>query len=179
MAAHQEDSITKPPVLADPSEAKAPSNASTTEVMKSFEGFLSFVLSLSIFGASTFAVIVSEIANPSELGANPRFTRETVRTLLGISWLLFIVALYLVAVSMSLLAFQREHAKPLSDGIGKHTWERLGLVASSFIQLLVIAAFLFLSLVLVAYTPAVGWVAVAFTSIAAASAFVLLAIQWM
>ena len=54
-----------------------------------------------------------------------------------------------------------------------------GLVASSFIQLLVIAAFLFLSLVLVAYTPAVGWVAVAFTSIAAASAFVLLAIQWM
>ncbi|EMD85243.1 hypothetical protein COCC4DRAFT_34801 [Bipolaris maydis ATCC 48331] len=179
MAAHREDSTTKPPGLADPSETKAPNNASAAEVMKSFEGFLSFVLSLSIFGASTFAVIVSEIANPSELGANPRFTRETVRTLLGISWLLFIAALYLVAVSMSLLAFRREHAKPSSDGIGKHAWERLGLVASSFIQLLVIAAFLFLSLVLVAYTPAVGWVAVTFTSIAAAFAFVSLAIQWI
>jgi hypothetical protein len=93
--------------------------------------------------------------------------------------LLFVLALGIVAVSMSLLAFQREHAKAGFDGPWKHTWEHLGLLASSLIQLLVTAAFLFLSLVLVAYTEAVGWVAVAFTSTAAAFAFVSLAVQWV
>ena len=74
-----------------------------------------FVLSLSIFGASTFAVIVSQIANPSDLTANPRFTQDSVRTFLGISWLLFILALGVVALSMSALAFQRE--RPRADSM--------------------------------------------------------------
>jgi len=181
MASHDKNLSSAPPVPVGPSvtQTKAPNGTSTTEVIKSFEGFLSFVLSLSIFGASTFAVIVSQIANPSDLVANPRFTRETIRTLLSISWLLFVLALGIVAVSMSLLASQREHAKAGLDSLWRRTWERLGLLASSLIQLLVIAAFLFLSLVLVAYTEAVGWVAVAFTSTAAAFTFVSLAVQWV
>lgn len=80
---------------------------------------------------------------------------------------------------MSLLAYQREHTNAALDGLRKNRWERLGLLASSLIQLLVIAAFLFLSLVLVAYTKAVGWVAVALASTAAAFAFVSLTVQWV
>ncbi|KAF2495909.1 hypothetical protein BU16DRAFT_526450 [Lophium mytilinum] len=154
-------------------------NASTTEaVVKSFEGFLSFVIGLSIFGASTFAVIVSDIANPSTISENPQFTRKTVRTFLGIAWLFFILALGIVALAMSLLAVQREHTKAGFDGPWRRTWERLGLLASSFIQLLVTVAFLFLSLVLVAYAEAVGWVAVAFTSATAVFTVLSLAVQW-
>jgi hypothetical protein len=161
-------------------QTMAPNGANTMEVVvKSFEGFLSFVIGLSIFGASTFAVIVSEIANPSDLAENPRFTRETVRILLGISWLLFILALGIVALAMSLLAFQREHPTAGFNSPWRRTWERLGLLASSSIQLFVIVGFLFLSLVLVAYTEAVGWVAVAFTSTAATFTFVSLAVQWV
>src|SRR5579859_3097453 len=80
-------------------------------VIKSFEGFLSFVIGVSIFGASTFAVVVSQIANPSDLYAKPRFTAKTVRTFLAISWLLFILALGIVGFSMSVVTYQREHAK--------------------------------------------------------------------
>lgn len=82
---------------------------------------------------------------------------------------------------MSVLAYQREHSTAgfSSEGIWKQRWERLGLVASSLIQVSVITAFLFLSLVLVTYTEAVGWVAVALTSIAAAFALVSLAVQWV
>jgi hypothetical protein len=160
-------------------EPKPPSDRSRPETIRSFEGFLSFILSLSIFGASTFAIIVSEIANPNAFSPNPRFTRETVRTLLGIAWLLFVLALGIVAVSMSLLAYQREHSTPEVEGLWRQRWERLGLVASSLIQVSVIAAFLFLSLVLVAYTQAVGWVAVALTSTAAFFALISLAIQWV
>lgn len=160
-------------------EPKPPSDISSPEVIRSFEGFLSFVLSLSIFGASIFAIIVSEIANPNELSPNPRFTRKTVRTLLGIAWLLFVLALAIVAVSMSVLAYHREHSTTGFNGLWRHKWERLGLVASSLIQLSVIAAFLFLSLVLVAYAGTVGWVAVALSSTAAVFAFVSLAIQWV
>jgi hypothetical protein len=152
---------------------------SIPETIKSFQEFLSFVLSLSIFGASTFAIIVSEIANPNDISLNPRFTRQTVRTLLGIAWLLFVFALAIVAASMSLLAYHQEHITAGLDSLWRQTWERLGLVASSLIQISVIAAFLFLSLVLVAYTETVGWVAVALSSTAAAFALVSLAAQWV
>lgn len=181
MASNNQDAtITSPvPTGSSVNETKFPSDGSSLEIIKSFEGFLSFVLSLSIFGASTFAIIVSEIANPNELSLNPRFTRETVRTLLGISWLLFVLALGIVALSMSLLAYQRERSTTGLEGLWGQRWDCLGLVASSLIQVLVIVAFLFLSLVLVAYTEAVGWVAVAFTSTAAAFALISLAVQWM
>lgn len=152
---------------------------SIPDSIKGFQEFLSFVLSLSIFGASTFAVVVSEIANPNDLSPSPRFSRETVRTFLGIAWLLFVFALAIVAASMSILSYQQEHSKGGFHSLWRRSWERLGLIASSLIQIAVIGAFLFLSLALVAYTEAVGWVAVALSSVTAALALVSLAAQWM
>ncbi|USP76456.1 uncharacterized protein yc1106_03730 [Curvularia clavata] len=160
-------------------EPTTPNEKSIPDSIKSFQEFLSFVLSLSIFGASTFAVIVSEIANPNDLRPSPRFSRETVRNFLGIAWLLFVFALAVVAASMSILSYQQENSRIGFDSLWRRTWERLGLIASSLIQISVIAAFLFLSLALVAYTEAVGWVAVALSSITAAFAFVSLAAQWI
>jgi hypothetical protein len=167
------------PASSSATQTITPNTAGTAEAVASFQGFLSFIIGISIFGASIFTVIISEIANPGDLSEAPRFTRETVRTFLGISWLLFVLALGVVALSMSLLAYQQEHKNTGINGPWRYRWERLGLLASALIQLLVIAAFLFLSLVLVAYTEVVGWVAVAFTSIAAACAFVSLVFQWV
>ena len=167
------------PTSSSARDPKTSADTGSLETIKSFEGFLSFVLSLSIFGASTFAIVVSEIANPSEISPNARFTRETVRSFLGIAWLLFIVPLGIVAVSMSLLAYKREHPTAGLEGVWNQRWERLGLVASSLIQVSIIVAFLVLSLVLVAYTEAVGWVAVALSSTAAAFTIVSLAAQWL
>ena len=159
-------------------DSKLPNEKSIPETIKSFQEFLSFVLSLSIFGASTFAIIVSEIANPNDISLNPRFSRQTVRNFLGIAWLLFVFALAIVAASMTLLAYHQERSTTGLDSVWKKL-ERPGLVASSVIQISVIMAFLFLSLALVAYTEIVGWLAVAFSSIAAVFALVLLAVQWV
>jgi hypothetical protein len=148
-------------------------------VIKSFEGFLSFVIGVSIFGASTFTVVVSQIADPSSLYAKPRFTAETVRTFLAISWLLFILALGIVGFSMSVVTFQREHAKLGQEGEWIKRWKGVGLLVSSVIELLIVVAFIFLSLVIVAYAEAVGWVAVGCASVAAILVIVLIAIQWV
>jgi len=145
------------------------------ESEKSFKTFLSFGLTLSIFGASTFTVVVSEIANPSEINASARFARETVRSFLGIAWLLFVVALGAVSFSMSARAYVREHPTIEVKGGSKLKWE---LIASSLIQISVIAAFFFLSLALVAYTEVVGWIAVGLTSTTAISIGGWLVIQW-
>ena len=142
---------------------------------KSFETFLSFVLTLSIFGASTFTVVVSEIANPNEINASARFARETVRSFLGIAWLLFVFALGAVSFSMSARAYVREHPAIEVKGGSKLRWE---LIASSLIQISVIAAFFFLSLALVAYTEVVGWIAVGLSSTTAISIIGWLVIQW-
>ncbi|KAM3500982.1 hypothetical protein MY10362_005938 [Beauveria mimosiformis] len=177
MASQNQDNA-QPTACHSVAKANAPTHAAPTEVLKSFEGFLSFILTLSIFGASTFTIIVSEIADPSHGKASPGFTRDTVRALLGGAWLLFVLALGLVALSMSLLALQREHAALQFDGPRRNAWEHLGLFGVSLIQLFVISAFVLLSIVLVAYTKTVGWIAVAITSTAAAFTLTSLIVQW-
>jgi hypothetical protein len=52
--------------------------------------FLSFIVGVSIFGASTLTIIVSEIADPTKLSTNAQFEEKTVRTFLGTSWILFV-----------------------------------------------------------------------------------------
>ncbi|KAF3003104.1 hypothetical protein E8E13_008165 [Curvularia kusanoi] len=145
------------------------------QINKSFDKFLSFVLTLTIFGASTFTVVVSEIANPSEINPSARFARETVRSFLGIAWLLFVIALYGVAYSMSSVAEKRENPDRQVGGKSKFRWE---LLASSLIQIVIITAFLFLSLALVAYVEPVGWAAVASSSAAGALTAKSLVDQW-
>ncbi|OCL11451.1 hypothetical protein AOQ84DRAFT_262611, partial [Glonium stellatum] len=120
-------------------------------ILKSFQAFISFIVGVSIFGASTFSIVVSEIANPADHSPNPQFGRETVRTFLALSWLFFILALALGGFSMSVATSLQEKAdgKISTNALGK--LKRWGLLASFLLQALLIAAFLFLSLALVAY----------------------------
>ncbi|KAH0537510.1 hypothetical protein FGG08_005685 [Glutinoglossum americanum] len=144
-----------------------------------WEGFLPAVIGVSTFGGSiTFSVIVSEIADPGRLNPSnqnavtyTRFQRETVRMFLALSWLLFIMALGVASMVAQLLSFHRERfrdnfEKPMSgmpilnmitNGGGLH-----GL--SLLLNGLMLGAFYFLSLAVVAYVETVGWIAVAFTS---------------
>jgi len=68
------------------------------------DGYLKGIIGISVFGGQiTFTVLVSEIADPAETarpgaatdgeGFTPTFRKETVRTFIGISWLLFTVSL--------------------------------------------------------------------------------------
>ncbi|KAK4951623.1 hypothetical protein LTR28_006838, partial [Elasticomyces elasticus] len=77
-------------------------------VVKAFESFLSFMGGIVIFGASTFAVVVSEIANPAEFTHRLRFERKTARTFIALGWLLFVLAFGVADFSMSILTTQRE-----------------------------------------------------------------------
>ncbi|KAK3689063.1 hypothetical protein B0T22DRAFT_440569 [Podospora appendiculata] len=121
-----------------------------------FQTFISFIFSVSIFGASTFAVIV--------------------RTFLAVSWLCFILSLAVAGYSSSLLFIWRQRAAaagqegPRAHGDEARAWEKswdwVGIPASVLLHLLLVTAFLFLSMAMVAYVGAVGWVAVGCSSLA-------------
>lgn len=78
---------------------------------------------------------------------------------------------------MSILSYQQEIFSVSFYSLWRRTWERLGLTASPVIQVSIIEAFLFLSVALLAYTEAVGWVSVALSSMTAAFALVSLGVQ--
>lgn len=155
-------------VPASPMQSKPPIQAPSTGelAVKSFESFISFIVGIAIFGASTFAVLASEIADPAVLTKRPRFGRETARTFIALGWLFFVLAFAVAGFSMSVLTAQRERAGADSETRWESKWEGWGLTASAVLYLLVIGGFLFLSLAVVAYVEVVGWIAVAFASIA-------------
>ena len=62
--------------------------------LRSLQGFLALILSISIFGASLFGVLVSQLQPPGN-----GWSDSTVRTLMGVSWLLFVLALGVAAFS--------------------------------------------------------------------------------
>jgi hypothetical protein len=146
-------------------------------VVKGFESLLAFVLTVTIFGAGILTTIVAGISDPADSNPYPRFKKDTVRAFLAISWLLFVLALAVGGFTQSLLAFQKEKAGSMEEW--RHKWGVAGLVASSVLQLLIIGAFLFLSLTILAYVEVVGWFAVGFTSAAALGVLILLAVQWV
>ncbi|EXL65641.1 hypothetical protein FOPG_18140 [Fusarium oxysporum f. sp. conglutinans race 2 54008] len=151
-----------------------PNVINSEAVTKSFEVFLSFVVTVTIFGAAIFTVVISEIVDPSTISSNAKFDKQTVRTFLAISWLLFVVALGLAAFSMSTFYAEREKAGGGFSEEQIRKWRPWGILASFMLQIMIIVAFLFLSLVLVAYTEGVGWVAVALSGVAVIVSFCFL-----
>jgi hypothetical protein len=143
-------------------------DAQVERAVEDFQSFISFIFSVSIFGASTFAVIVSQMADPIDIWRPdpPPFGLATVRTFLAIAWLCFILAIAVAGYSSSILTLWREMARGFLDKTWKKKWDSVGIVASVILHLLLVTAFLFLSLALVAYVGVVGWVAVGFSSLA-------------
>jgi MFS family permease len=140
--------------------------------VKSFQTFISFIVGVSIFGASTFAIIAGQIQDPRQLSPTARFDMQTVRIFLALAWLYFIIALGVAGFSSSILTLKQEKHSVLTEDWHRR-WKKFSLAASIFLQSLVIGAFWFLSLALIAYVEVVGWIAVVVSGAAGIFALVL------
>ncbi len=148
------------------------------------DGYLKGIIGISVFGGQiTFTVLVSEIADPADVvrpvraNADPAFTptfpRETVRTFIGISWLLFIISLG-ISVFLKMILSDRNDRDRLVRNLSTQGFHRLYSVITFVLNTLSVAPFLFLSLATTAYLPVVGWIGTAFVSLFA----VVVCITW-
>jgi hypothetical protein len=139
-------------------------------VLESLQSFLPLIISISVFGASTFASLVSQLSEPEY-----KFSLDSVRLFMAIAWILFIVALGVAMFGVVVV-------KPKTRGRAVQSGELRVMVEVAravklLCQMLVIVAFMFLSLVVVAYSSPVGWVAVALTGFGLWATIVMWA-QW-
>jgi len=139
------------------------------------DGYLKGIIGISVFGGQiTFTVLVSDIADPADVVRpvptnadppfTPTFTRETVRTFIGISWLLFTISLGISGILKTLLS-DRNEREWLVQKLGTRGFRRLYSIVTLVLNTLTVAPFLFLSLATAAYLPVVGWIGTAFVSL--------------
>jgi hypothetical protein len=130
-----------------------------------FDGYLKGLIGISVFGGQiTFTVVVSDIADPADGGKTPTFSKETVRLLVGISWLLFMVLIGTSVLVKMVISDLSERAW-LIQKLGKEGWRRAYSALTFLLNMLSVAPFLFVSLAVVAYLPVVGWAGTAFVSL--------------
>lgn len=130
-----------------------------------FTGLYQTVIAISTLGTSvTFSFILSSTTQLSV--PTGYYSQNEVALFLAISWLLFLLALMFASLGSTLLTFFRAHWERDWDGEhGKHSQLEVQLyavLASGLLGGLIVGAFIFLSLVVVAYSSVVGWIAVAF-----------------
>lgn len=145
-----------------------------------FRFFVVTMIAISVFGASTFAVIMGEMTDPADIWApeSPTFTLKTVRLFLAMSWLAFAVSIAVAGYSGSFLALMQQKA---GGEIDKHTmkkWAPAGLIVSAALHILIVTGFFFMSLSLVAYVGNFGWVIVSICSFMYFIVFYLLNAQY-
>jgi hypothetical protein len=137
---------------------------------KTLQEYLSILISLSIFGASTFSSLISQIAEPT------KFSVPTVRMFLGISWLLFCLTL-IFAFNSEVLLGPDVVARPTVMGRrfeqDSKPRTRAAIVFSSLCHFSAIWGFLFMALVVMAYTERVGWVALGITALGIVGYFLI------
>lgn len=138
---------------------------SAASVSAWFNGLFTTVIGISSLGASiTFNYVISNVNSPAE-GAC--FGQAEVQLFLGISWLLFLLALASASLASSILTFFKEHWKKDWNGeCGTKNQKDVQIYAAfatAVLGSLVTAAFIFLCLVVTAYSPVVGWIALGFT----------------
>lgn len=147
--------------------------------VKGFENFIAFVIGIAVFGAGTFNLLVSPPADPADISKPnpPFFDLNGVRTLLAVAWLCFILALAIAGYLSSIVSALRQASS--NDTNWDRRWDRLGIIAGAILQLLIVVAFLFLSLALVAYVSTVGWIAVGFSCLSGVFVLLMTAFQLM
>ncbi|KAF5620253.1 hypothetical protein F52700_11574 [Fusarium sp. NRRL 52700] len=155
-----------------------PSRISDSDDLEVFRFFVGTMIAISVFGASTFAVIVGEMTDPADIWATPTFSLKTVRLFLSVSWLAFAVSIALAGYSGSFLALMRQKANGEIDEEMIRKWTPAGLVVSAALHLLIVTGFLFMALSLVAYVGSFGWVIVGFSGVMYAVVLYLLVAQF-
>jgi hypothetical protein len=128
-----------------------------------FENFFKTVIGIATLGASiTFSKIVQAPLAPfDDFG----YSKYTIQWFLAISWLLFVLALAFTSFFASLLSLYRPQAvKAFGSGVSIERRKVMWYVTlvSSLLFGLTIGAFVFVSLVVVGYAGAVGWITVGF-----------------
>ena len=149
--------------MADPAAASSPKHPGD-RLASYFENFFRIIIGIGTLGASlTFSKIVQSPVPPFQ---NYGFSSRGIQYLIATSWLLFVLALALTAFFASALSLWRPQAVAAFGTTNGNERTKVLWVATGVSALLfglAVAAFLTLALVVVAYTGAVGWVAVAFT----------------
>ena len=134
-------------------------------VVTFFNGLFQTIIAISTLGTSvTYSFILTgntQLADPEAY-----FDQKRVVTFLAISWLLFLLALAFGSLGSTLLTFFRAHWERDWDGENgrRSQFEVQGyaVLISGLLGGLIIGAFMFMCLVVVAYSPAVGWIALSF-----------------
>ncbi|KIV95775.1 hypothetical protein PV10_03390 [Exophiala mesophila] len=141
---------------------------SGASVASFFNGLFATIVGISTLGTSvTFSyVLSSNVQAPRAL--NPTFSLDEIHSFLAVSWLLFLLAMAFGSLGSTLLTFYKKRWVADWDGYNGRTsrWavQMYAVTASAFMGGLVIGAFIILGLVVVAYSPTVGWIAVGVTS---------------
>lgn len=131
-----------------------------------FNGFFTTVIGIATLGASiTFSYVIGATTTPPEKN---RFGAGEVQLFLSISWLFFLLALAFASLGSTTLTFFKDHWK--KDWNGEHgpksqrDVQLYATFSTAILGALVVAAFTFLCLVVVAYSPIIGWLSLGFTS---------------
>jgi hypothetical protein len=123
------------------------------------EKFLPAIIQFSIFGGSiTFAVILSQNEPPDRY-----WTKNEVQSFLCTSWLFFMLTLLFASAPDMVLSFRRKDIIQRKS----HPWIQFCFTKapiSLVLQILILLALFYVSLVIVAYSKLNGWVAVAFST---------------
>ena len=148
-----------------PGVPTAPSSKPPGERLASyFENFFRTVIGVGTFGASiTFSKIVESPVQPFH---DYGFSAHGIQYLLSTSWLLFLLTLAFTAFFASGLSLWRPQAVAafgVQKGKDRKKVLWFATAVSALLFSLVVAAFLTLALVVVAYVGPVGWVAFTFT----------------
>jgi hypothetical protein len=131
-----------------------------------FTGLFTTVIGISTLGASiTFNYVIGNSNRPVD---DSYFSAREVQLFLGISWLLFLLSLAFASLASTILTFFKDHWKKDWNGEHGKTSQRdvqlYATFATALLAGLVISAFMFLCLVVTAYSPIVGWLALGFTA---------------
>jgi len=136
---------------------------------QALQGYLAIMISISIFGASTFSSLISQFAEPT------KFSIPTVRMFMGISWLFSVLTLAFGLTSNVLLGPDISMSKVMGRRFEQDSKlrTRAGVVLLFLTHFSIIWAFLFMALVVMAYTEGVGWVAVGITAAGTVGCFLI------
>lgn len=136
-------------------------------VVTFFTGLFQTMIAISTLGTSvTFSFILTgntQLSNPTGY-----YGEGQVVTFLAVSWLLFLLNLAFASLGSTLLTFFKAHW--VRDWDGEHgrrsqlEVQLYAVLVSGLLGGLIVGAFVFLCLVVVAYSPIVGWIALGFTS---------------
>ncbi|RMD42568.1 hypothetical protein DV735_g2540, partial [Chaetothyriales sp. CBS 134920] len=130
-----------------------------------FTGLFQTIIGIATLGASiSFSYVLQQASTPT---AN--FATEQVQSFLAVSWLLFLLDLAFASLGSTLLTFFKAPWQRDWDGLqgsARQFWVQVYAIAASAIMgTLIIGAFCLLCLVVVAYSPVVGWISLGFTGL--------------